>query len=421
MTPGLSNFAARLREFIAAEARGFGRSAPDESLPRNDAAFTALALELFALQFDHNTAYRKICEARGITPATVSHWKQIPAVPTAAFKEFDITCLPPDERQFVFHSSGTTRQRPSRHFHNTESLALYEASLLPWFRCQGVVPEPARSADSHVRANQRTYPTQKHADEAVPAPDTRLLVLTPAAPVAPHSSLVHMFDAIRRDRGLTESVFFGRLAADGSWELDFEAVIQELQAASDRGERLALLGTAFLFVHLLDHLTEINLRFKLPSGSRVLETGGYKGRSRSLPKTELHSLIAARLGIPETRILCEYGMSELSSQAYDNALERQSPGRRAAAGKHQHADLEIGAPSRPFRFPPWVRTQIISPETGREVADGETGLLRIFDLANVFSVLAIQTEDLVIRRGEYFELIGRAALAEPRGCSLMAS
>ena len=62
----------------------------------------------------------------------------------------------------------------------------------------------------------------------------------------------------------------------------------------------------------------------------------------------------------------------------------------------------------------------MSPETGREVGDGETGLLRVFDLANVYSVLAVQTEDLAIRRGGGFELIGRAELAEPRGCSLMA-
>jgi hypothetical protein len=64
--------------------------------------------------------------------------------------------------------------------------------------------------------------------------------------------------------------------------------------------------------------------------------------------------------------------------------------------------------------------QIISPETGCEVSYGETGLIRVFDLANVFSVMAIQTEDLGIRRGVGFELVGRASLAEARGCSLMA-
>ena len=75
--------------------------------------------------------------------------------------------------------------------------------------------------------------------------------------------------------------------------------------------------------------------------------------------------------------------------------------------------------TRHFRFPPWARAQIISPETGREVAEGEIGLIRVIDLANVFSVAAVQTEDLAVRHGNGFELIGRAQLAEPRGCSLM--
>jgi enhancing lycopene biosynthesis protein 2 len=104
-------------------------------------------------------------------------------------------------------------------------------------------------------------------------------------------------------------------------------------------------------------------------------------------------------------------MSELSSQAYDREIK--------------NAKLEMknvkneGAEARVYRFPAWARAQIISPETGEEVNDGETGLVRIFDLGNVRSVLAIQTDDLAIRRGEGFELLGRARLSEPRGCSLM--
>jgi hypothetical protein len=133
-----------------------------------------------------------------------------------------------------------------------------------------------------------------------------------------------------------------------------------------------------------------------------MENGGYKNRSRALPKAELHQFITERLGVPREQIICEYGMSELSSQAYDNATRGD------------------GA-LRCFSFPAWARTQIISPETGREVADGETGLIRAFDLANVFSVAAIQTEDLGFRWGDWFDLIGRAQPAEPRGCSLMSA
>ncbi|TAL03357.1 MAG: hypothetical protein EPO07_06330 [Verrucomicrobia bacterium] len=368
MTSELSTFAARLRERILSQPR-------DTSLGDE---FGALALELFGLQFAHNSAYRKICEARRLIPATINNWTQIPAVPAAAFKELELTSLPRGQRTHVFHSSGTTEQRPSRHFHNAESLALYEASLWSWF-------QPNVLGGFQFSAF-----------------DFQLLLLTPPPELAPHSSLVHMFEVARQKLGAKKDCFVGRLDANGAWELDCEAV---LDATRTTQHALLLLGTAFAFVHLLDYMAERNLHLQLPPGSRVMETGGYKGRSRELPKAELHALITERLGVPAANILCEYGMSELGSQAYDTEIYPPS---------------SILHP-RCFRFPPWARVQIISPETGREVAEGEAGLIRVFDLANVFSVFAIQTEDLAIRRGDGFELLGRAALAEPRGCSLMTA
>jgi len=258
-----------------------------------------------------------------------------------------------------------------------------------------------------------------------------------------------MFETIRQKLGASGTAFFGKLAADGSWTLDFAAVVAVLNSSRVTRRSSLLLGTAFSFVHLLDYLAENNLRFQLPAGSRVMETGGYKNRSRSLPKSELHQLITERLGVPPENILCEYGMSELSSQAYDGAIqihdlphpgplpkERENccqlAGESVALGSSKERTWLFPLPegegqgegkravkTRHFHFPPWARVQIISSETGREVADGGTGLIRIFDLANVFSVMAVQTEDLGIRHGEHFELIGRAALAEARGCSLM--
>jgi hypothetical protein len=365
MIPELSIFAARVADFIAICAADFSsehHGHPDFKT-HADVEFNAMALMLFTLQFDHNPPYRQLCESRKISPSAASHWSQIPAVPTSAFKEFEISSLPPDKRTHVFFSSGTTLQKPSRHFHNAESLAIYEASLLAWFRF-------------HIQ------------------PEKNLAILTPPPSAAPNSSLAYMFETIRRNFEAPASSFCGMLGNDGSWTLNFELTVEALESACRQGEPVVILGTAFSFVHLLDYFEEKKLRFQLPPDSRVMETGGYKNRSRVLPKTELHALITDRLGLPPSRILCEYGMSELSSQAYDS-------------GSH-------------FQFPPWARAQIVSPETGREVRDGETGLLRIFDLANVFSAMAIQTEDLAIRRGEHFELIGRAELVEPRGCSLMA-
>ncbi len=59
-------------------------------------------------------------------------------MPTSAFKELELTSLAPEERTAVFHSSGTTEQIPSRHFHNAESLLVYEASLWECFGKQNL-------------------------------------------------------------------------------------------------------------------------------------------------------------------------------------------------------------------------------------------------------------------------------------------
>jgi hypothetical protein len=416
MNKELSSFAARLRETILVVSRE-GREASDvRNIPSHSSRasrdiserdFSELALKLFALQFANNPAYRKICEARGLTPEILEHWTQISAVPTSAFKELELSCIPPDERTAVFHSSGTTEQKPSRHFHNAGSLAVYESSLWASFAANLLTGMPNSGL-----ASFQSDAVLADSEIGVPAArQIQFLALTPPSEQVPHSSLVHMFETVRQKMDgasvpASRAEFLGRLAADGSWTLDFDATLVALDDNSKlkaQNSKL-LLGTAFSFVHLLDYLAENNLKFQLRENSRVMETGGYKSRSRSMPKPELHALITERLGVPPENIICEYGMSELSSQAYDSEI---------------HHPSSILNP-RIFRFPPWARVQIISPETGHEVADGGTGLIRVFDLANVFSVAAIQTEDLGIRRGDGFELIGRAQLAEPRGCSLMS-
>jgi len=390
MNQELSDFAARLRELISNQQSAIGNQ-----------QFSELALELFALQFKHNAAYHRICEARCSTPKVVEHWTQIPAVPTTAFKELELSSIPPEERTAVFHSSGTTEQKPSWHFHNPESLEIYEMSLWSWF-AQNVLPDLRFTIYDLRPENKSAIGNRQSA-----------IFLTPPPTQAPHSSLVHMFETIRQKLGAPESAFVGEIAADGPWTLDFDAALAALHSSLVTRHSSLLLGTAFSFVHLLDFLGERDLRFQLPPGSRVMETGGYKNRSRSLPKAELHALITERLGIPRENIICEYGMSELSSQAYAVARDKWQVPREDAAPCH------LSPVTCHFQFPPWTRVQIVSPETGREVADGETGLIRVFDLANIFSVMAVQTEDLVVRRDDGFELIGRAQFAEPRGCSLM--
>ena len=128
-----------------------------------------------------------------------------------------------------------------------------------------------------------------------------------------------------------------------------------------------------------------------------METGGYKGSGRVLEKPELYRLFERHLGVSADRIINEYSMTELSSQFYTEGT------------------------GRPHRGPSWARARVVNPETRSEVEIGERGYVEVVDLANVDSVLAIQTRDLAIRseRGG-FELIGRDPGALPRGCSRAA-
>jgi hypothetical protein len=350
----------------------------------DEVRFDRLARRIFAFQHAHCPAYGRFCAVRGATPDTIDGWRSIPAVPTGAFKEIALRCFPSDRTVKTFRTSGTTgEQRGALHL---DTLDLYEASLLASLETL-LLPDLGPGSDRGSDGQ-----------------DGRILlrVLAPSAVEAPDSSLSHMFDVLVHARGGPGSGFDvrdGRLDADG-----LEAV---LRGAAERGEPVALCGTAFAFVHLLERLEARGLRVACPPGSRVMETGGFKGRSRELSRDALHAWLTDRLGIPTGRIVNQYGMTELGSQFYDSVLVDPDGPRR-----------KLG--------PPWARVRIVDPETGADAAPGETGMVVVHDLANTGSVAAIQTADLgravVDASGSPigFEVLGRDPGAEARGCSIAA-
>ncbi len=335
--------------------------------PRDDARFDALARALFAFQFEHCAPYRRFCEARGHTPDSIQNWREIPSVPTGAFKELALHSFPDARTCHVFRTSGTaTQQRGALHL---DTLELYEASLLPGFR-RGVLPDLA------------------------PGARARLRVLAPAPAETPESSLSHMFGVVVRELGDDQSAFDVRGGV-----LDVRGLRDALEAAGRDAVPVALCGTAFAFVHLLDALAANSVRLALPAGSRVMETGGFKGRSRAVPRSELYAGIEAALGIPTGRMVNQYGMTELGSQFYDSVL------------------CDPDAPRRKLG-PPWTRVRIVDPESGDDVEPGAVGIVQIVDLVNTGSVAAIQTADLGRSIGDGFDVLGREGGAEARGCSI---
>jgi hypothetical protein len=267
----------------------------------------------------------------------------------------------------VFHTSGTTREQAGKHYF--ETTALYDAALKTHF---------AKMMPAQVGAR------------------VEMLSLTASPAEAPHSSLTHMIDVL-----MTEYGCHGRLARPcehyftRGGRTDYDLFHKRLREASAAGGPVYVFGTAFGFVGYIDSKPA---PVALPAGSCVMETGGFKGRSREVGREEMYAELARLFGIGEDRIVAEYGMTELSSQYYDNTLHRRS-GR--------------------IKVPPaWMRPVVVDPTTLEELPVGEVGLLRHVDLANRGSCIAIQTEDLGRLVGDGIELLGRAPAAEPRGCSL---
>jgi hypothetical protein len=119
---------------------------------QGDEAFNDLALKVFAYQFERNEAYRNFCLKRKRTPETVSHWTEIPPVPTQAFKVLDLACEPTEQAEAIFLSSGTTQGEGKRSKHFIFNLRLYETSVLKWF-------EPHLLPERQKDANRSPVPT----------------------------------------------------------------------------------------------------------------------------------------------------------------------------------------------------------------------------------------------------------------------
>jgi hypothetical protein len=220
----------------------------------------------------------------------------------------------------------------------------------------------------------------------------RYFLLTPDRP---HSSLGYMMERVVTLRGDDRTRRFVR-----GDDLNIQAFLGEADLAIEENIPVCIATTAFALVALLDALDAREARIGLPAGSRIMETGGFKGRSRIVEREDLYTAASDRLGIPTSSIVAEYGMTELCSQYYDAHASRTSTIRYKEA-------------------PPWLRP-IVVDHHGAPVAPGIVGAIRHIDLANRSSVIAIETEDLGALFPDGLVLLGRERGAELRGCSLDA-
>ena len=357
----------------------------------SDAEFDRLALACFAYQYERCEPYRRLCDRQARTPLNVTTWLEVPAVQTTSFASARLACFPRGSTDVEFHSSGTTTNGGRSSTLELDSPALYEASSLAHFR-RRIMPD---------------------------APTMRIIALMPSRTDAPHSSLSYMAQHLIDTIGAPGSGFFVENDA-----LKFDALFEAL----GQSEPALVFGTAFAFVHLFDRCRADNLTFRLPGGSRVVETGGFKGRSREVPRPELYAAFSESLGVPREMCASEYGMCELGSQWYDVNVEDVIESRASLGNttfqKQYHISEAFGADRSPRHDlkvgPHWANAIIVDRVTAQPVERGTEGLIRIFDLSNRGAVCALITGDLGVERDGGFVLLGRSAGAPPKGCSIDA-
>jgi hypothetical protein len=327
----------------------------------------ALLDQVLAWQYAHVPAYRAYVDS--VTPHVAEQPpNQWPALPTDVFRYTRVAAHSPTSDAKLFMTSGTTHQ--SKGTHPLADTALYDKAAF-------------------LAARHTLFM------DHVPM---RLVILAPSEQQAPHSSLAYMLARFGEWFGQGESIYVWR-----DNHLDMALLCTSLKDACQVSQPVALLGTSLAFAHALDALGST---WSLPPTSRIMLTGGSKGTSREVSSDSFRLEVGKAFGIQSPYIVSEYGMTELCSQLYDLTLQRH----------HNHQPVLPGT----FWSPGWTRARVIDPRTGAECPDGEVGVIRIDDLANLDTVCAIQTSDLGIHTSDGLVLLGRSADAVPRGCSLEA-
>jgi hypothetical protein len=305
-------------------------------------SFEQLSLEIAHFQARWSPGYARLVAEHGIA--------SLPAVPTDAFRFARVAVHPPELDVVRFLTSGTTGS--ARGLHAMRTTATYR--------------------ELSVRFGKQRL---------MPSGSAVVVALAPPPTSCPESSLGFMMQA-----------FSEELDADspqGHWLLgDVAGLCNAASIAHERKQPLLVLATSFALVHLLDSLGDAVI--SAPERSVVMQTGGFKGKSREIDPAELRVRVARAFGIAADQVIGEYGMTELSSQLYESA-----PGIYVA--------------------PHWLRVTPVDPVSLQPVPEG---VARFVDLGNVDSAVAIVTQDLIRRVDGGIELIGRRRGAPLRGCSL---
>lgn len=249
--------------------------------------------------------------------------------------------------QAVFRSSGTTGAQSSKHLMKS----------LPWYHMI------AEKGFTHFFGPSAKY---------------TWLAMLPSYMERPDSSLISMVSYFMGQE-VNEYRFFSR---------PDDALVNVMSRLKEESKPAILIGVSFALLDLIEN-------YDLPVWKDliIIDTGGMKGRRKEITREELQEIF--RSAYPEVRLCSEYGMTELSSQAY--LLEKHF----------------MPAPTMK------VSTREVSDPLSH-AGTGRRGAINIVDLANVDSCAFIATDDLgIVYEDGSFDVLGRLDQSDIRGCNLL--
>jgi len=344
------------------------REVLDAGVEDGSDVFESLALELFGYQYEANEAYRAFCDARGVVPDAVESWEDIPAFPTDAFKTEIVASFPVEEAVMAQLTSGTTAaSQRGRIFRDEIGRELVFAA-------------------NRVMTGAYLFPDFEAGTR------TRLLLLAPSPDMAPSMGMAIGMEQTRTHFGTPDSEFL--LSRGG---VDVKRLVAALRQAEDTGAAVTLIGATSAFVYFLKACRKRGLAFMLPHGSRIADGGGYRGRFGEITRDDYYEMAEEVLGVPRHHCVNTLGMAESATNYFDDVL------RRHVCGTSDEGTERKKVP------PPWTRVRAMSLDDLTPLPDGAVGLLRHWDLVNLPTVVAVQTDNLGYTTSDGgFEIVGRA-------------
>jgi len=336
--------------------------------------FDSLCLDVFRVQYANIASYKKFCMQKGASPDGVKNHRQIPAVPVQAFKAGEIFLYSKNDIHMTFKTSGTSKANPG--------IAHFSESGTDLSSCA-------------IVKNSMTYLFPD-------AADTRFFLIAPPPAAAPNLTMVFGITEVMKNVGTYHGKHY--MGKDG---IKWAELFSDLEGTIGENVPATIIAPSFAMVFILDKMGAEKIAYKMPAGSRVLDAGGFKGRSREISRPEMVAAIGEKFSIPAGYCVNTLGMSELGTQYYDNNLKNLVAGLSAPTNKEN---------------PHWARTYIADPENGFELIEpgesSKTGALVHFDLTDIDRALAIVTDDLGRYSGSGFEMLGRFTPGDLKGCSL---